>query len=176
MTRFAMLASSVALLSLMWGCGTPTPPDTRAADERAIREIEAEAAKAAAARDVERYVSFYADDAALFFPNAPLVTGRDGIRKATEALFATPGFSLSFQTTKVEVSRSGDLAYSYGTNRVTMNDSKGKPVIDKGKYVAVYRKQPDGAWKVLADIGNSDLPAPAPAVKSPKRAPKKGRR
>jgi len=165
MTRFAMLAGGVALLSFMWGCATPPPPDTRAADERAIREIEVEADKAAAAKDLDRYVSFYADDAALFFPNAPLVTGKDAIRKTTDALFATPGFSLSFKTTKVEVSRSGDLAYSYGTNTVTMNDPKGKPLTDKGKYVAVYRKEPDGKWKVVADIGNSDLPPPAPPPK-----------
>jgi uncharacterized protein (TIGR02246 family) len=165
MTRFAMLAGGVALLSFMWGCATPPPPDTRAADERAIREIEVEADKAAAAKDLDRYVSFYADDAALFFPNAPLVTGKDAIRKTTDALFATPGFSLSFKTTKVEVSRSGDLAYSYGTNTVTMNDPKGKPLTDKGKDVAVYRKEPDGKWKVVADIGNSDLPPPAPPPK-----------
>jgi uncharacterized protein (TIGR02246 family) len=160
-----MLAGGAALLSFMWGCATPPPPDTRAADERAIREIEVEADKAAAAKDVDRYVSFYADDAALFFPNAPLVTGKDAIRKTTEALFGTPGFSLSFKTTKVEVSRGGDLAYSYGTNTVTMNDPKGKPLTDQGKYVAVYRKEPDGKWKVVADIGNSDLPPPAPPPK-----------
>lgn len=165
MTRFAMLASSVALLSFMWGCAAPPPPDTRAEDERAIREIEAEAANAAAAKDLERYVSAYADDAALFFPNAPLVTGKDAIRKMTEALFRTPGFSLSFQTVKVEVSRAGDLAYTYGTNTVTLNDPKGKLVTDKGKYVAVYKKQPDGKWRCVADIGNSDLPGPAPAKK-----------
>ncbi len=165
MNRFAMLAGSVALLSFMWGCATPPPPDTRAADERAIREIEIEADKAAAAKDLDRYVSYYADDAALLPPGAPMVTGKEAIRKAMGALFAMPGFSLSFKTTKVEVSRSGDLAYSYGTNTVTMNDPKGKPLTDKGKYVAVYRKQPDGAWKVVADIANSDLPAPPPPPK-----------
>ena len=165
MTRFAMLAGSVALLSFMWGCATPPPPDTRAADERAIREIEVEADKAAAAKDLDRYVSFYADDAALFFPNTPLVTGKDAIRKTWGALFATPGFSISFQPTKVEVSRGSDLAYCYGTYAMTMNGPKGKPVTDKGKYVAVYKKQPDGKWKCVADIHNSDLPAPAPAKK-----------
>jgi uncharacterized protein (TIGR02246 family) len=134
-------------------------------DERAIREVEAEAAKAAAAKDLERYVSAYADDAVLLFPNAPLVTGKEAIRKMTEALFRTPGFSLSFQTAKVEVSRAGDLAYTYGTNMVTLNDPKGQLVSDKGKYVAVYRKQPDGQWKCVADIGNSDLPAPVPVKK-----------
>ena len=44
----------------------------------------------------------------------------------------------------------------------TANDAKGKQVNDTGKYVVVFRKQADGAWKVAADIFNSDLP-PAPA-------------
>ena len=165
MTRFAMLAGSVALLGFMWGCATPPPPDTRAADEQVIRETETQWAKAAAAKDVERFMSFYADDASLFAPGTPTATGKEAIRKGTETLFATPGFSLSFQTVKVEVSRGGDLAYCSGTYAMTMNDPKGKPVNDKGKYVAVYRKEPDGAWKAVADINNSDLPAPAPPPK-----------
>jgi ketosteroid isomerase-like protein len=33
---------------------------------------------------------------------------------------------------------------------------------DRGKSVTVFRKEPDGAWKVVADIGNSDLPTPVP--------------
>jgi uncharacterized protein (TIGR02246 family) len=165
MTRFAMLAGGVALLSFMWGCATPPPPDTRAADEQVIREIETEWAKVVAAKDVERFMSFYADDASVFEPGTPIVTGKDAIRKTADALFAIPGLSVSFQTVKVEVSRSGDLAYSYGTNAMTMNDPKGKPLTDKGKYVTVYRKQPDGAWKAVADIRNSDLPAPAPPPK-----------
>jgi uncharacterized protein (TIGR02246 family) len=165
MTRFAMLTGGLALLSFMWGCAAPPPPDTRAADERAVREIEAEALKAAAAKDVQGFTSLYADDAALFLPNAPLVTGKDSVRKTWGALFATPGFSHSFETVKVEVSRGGDLAYASGTYTMTMNDPKGKPVTDKGKYVAVYKKQPDGKWRCVADIGNSDLPAPAAAKK-----------
>jgi uncharacterized protein (TIGR02246 family) len=165
MTRFAMLAGSVALLGFMWGCATPPPPDTRAADERAIRELETEWSKAAAARDVERYASFYADDATAFDPGTPMVTGKDAIRKGLDAFFATPGLSMSFQTAKVEVARSGDLAYTYGTYTMTRNDPKGKPVNDQGKFVTVYRKQPDGKWKAVADIYNSDLPAPAPQPK-----------
>jgi uncharacterized protein (TIGR02246 family) len=165
MTRFAMLTGGAALLSFMWGCAAPTPPDARAADERAIREIEAEWSKAAAAKDLERWVSFYADDAAVYPPGIPMVTGKDTIRKTMAAFFATPGVSLSLQLTKVEVSRSGDLAYCSGTYTGTMNDPKGKPVTDRGKYVVVYEKQPDGNWKCVADIYNSDLPAPALAKK-----------
>ena len=138
MIRFSTLVVTIALLAFMWGCAPQPAPDTREADERAIREIEIEWSKALAARDVEGCMSFYADDASMFEPGKPMVTGKDAIRKTTEALFATPGFSLSFQTVKVEVSRTGDLAYSYGTNTVTMNNAKGQPVTEKGKYVAVY--------------------------------------
>jgi len=165
MTRFAMLTGGVALLSFMWGCAAPPPPDTREADERAVREIETEWSKAAATKDVERFASFYADDATAFGPGTPMVTGKDAIRKTLDVFFATPGVSLSLQLTKVEVSRGGDLAYCSGTYTGTMNDPKGKPVTDKGKYVVVYKKQPDGKWKCVADIWNTDLPAPAPAKK-----------
>jgi hypothetical protein len=36
------------------------------------------------------------------------------------------------------------------------------PLTDKGNYVTVYRKQPDGTWKLVVDIGNTALPAPPP--------------
>ena len=165
MIRFSMLVVTIALLAFMWGCAPQAAPDTREADERAIREIDIEWSKAEAAKDVERCMPFYADDASEFEPGKPMDTGKDAIRKSLAAFFAAPGASLTFQTAKVVVARGGDLAYTYGTNATTMNDAKGKPVNDKGKYVAVYRKQPDGKWKVVADIFNSDLPAPAPPKK-----------
>ena len=37
-------------------------------------------------------------------------------------------------------------------------EASGKTVSDKGKYLTVWKKQPDGSWKVLLDIYNSDLP------------------
>jgi ketosteroid isomerase-like protein len=75
-------------------------------------------------------------------------------------MMASPGFALSWQASKVEASRGGDLAYSVGTYELTMNDPKGKPVTDRGKYMTVWKKQPDGQWKVVTDMYNSDLPAP----------------
>jgi ketosteroid isomerase-like protein len=46
-----------------------------------------------------------------------------------------------------------------------MSDPSGKPINDRGKYLAVWKKQPDGTWKCVMDIWNSDLPASAPAEK-----------
>jgi len=66
---------------------------------------------------------------------------------------------------RVEVARSGDLAYIMGAYTLAMKDSQGNPVNDHGKFVEVWKKQADGKWKVEADIFNSDLPAPAPPEK-----------
>ena len=68
---------------------------------------------------------------------------------------------MSWQVSKVEVSRSGDLAYLMGVYVVSMKDAQGKPVTDRGKLVEVWKKQADGKWKTVTDIYNSDLPAVA---------------
>ena len=141
---FRMLVCCVALLGLTSGCAKQTIPDTRAEDESLIREVEIEQSKAMAAKDLDHMVSFYADDASLLDANTPIATGKDAIREIWKAVFAGPGFGVSSETLKVEVSRSGDLAYTRGTYTMTANDAKGNPVTDKGKYVGVYKKQPDG--------------------------------
>jgi ketosteroid isomerase-like protein len=102
----------------------------------------------------------YADDASCFFSNTPIITGKDAIREYWKAIFVLPGFRLGLKVVKVEASRSSDLAYTHGQYTLTSNDDMGNPIIDMGKYVVVYRKQPDGQWKVIIDIGNSDSPAP----------------
>jgi ketosteroid isomerase-like protein len=132
--------------------------DTRAADERTIRETDLAWAKAGAARDLERTLSFLAEDATEMAPNTPAAVGRAAHRKVWGDMFATPGFAMGWQPTKVEASRGGDLGYSVGTYQQTMHDRAGKPVADRGKYVTVWKKQADGTWKAVVDAFNSDLP------------------
>jgi uncharacterized protein (TIGR02246 family) len=134
-----------------------------AAAEEAVRAREADWNLAAQAKDVERFASFYAADASLLAPNMPIVTGATAIREALGQLFSTPGFSLSIETEKVVAAQSGDLAYTQGRYTTTANDAEGKAVTETGKYVVVFQKQLDGAWKVVADIFNSNLSA-VPAI------------
>lgn len=145
------------LALLLWGC-QQQQPDTRAADERGIREADSAWSAAAGARDLDRYLSYFAPDASSFRPNAPTATGLEAIRKAWMQPFAAPG-SISWKIAKVEVSRAGDLGYGFGTYESTSKDAKGEPVTHRGKYLSVWKKQPDGTWKAVADMYNSDLPA-----------------
>jgi ketosteroid isomerase-like protein len=134
----------------------PQPIDTRAADEAAIRNASLEWSQAAQAKDLTKCVSYYAEDAQVFPPGGPLVTGADAIRATWGGLLSAPGPGLSFSSTKAEASRGGDLAYESGVYEFTTLDKHGHPNIEKGKYVVVWKKQPDGSWKAIADIWNAD--------------------
>jgi uncharacterized protein (TIGR02246 family) len=121
-----------------------------------------------AAKDFEKFMSYYADDASELVPNTPVVNGKDAIRAAWKPFFDDPNSSLAFQASRVEVAKSGDLGYAQGAYTETTTDPKTKkPVTDKGKYVTVYKKQADGSRKVVADIWNTDMPLPAPGKKAP---------
>lgn len=149
----------LAMLILTSACSQQTPLDTRAADEAAIRELDAQWSKAAEANDVEATVSYYTDDAYLLPPNEPIAIGKKAIRESWAKLLG-PGVRTTWQVTKVEVARSGDLAYLVGVYQLSMKDAKGKPVEDRGKIMEVWKKQADGKWKAVADAYNSDIPLP----------------
>ncbi len=155
----------LALLLVASGCNQ-TPADTRAADESALKEADAQWAKTAATRDLDGTVAYYTDYASLLPPNAPLATCKQAIRAVWATLLAPENTLPPWQITKVEVARSGDLGYVIGTYDMTTKDPQGKITADHGKLLEVWKKQADGKWKTVADIFNSDLAAPpAPDVK-----------
>ena len=130
---------------------------SKAAD--AIRAADQQWEKAAAAKDLDKTVSFCLPDGSVLPPNAPIATGSAAIRKVFAGYFGLPKMSLTWTAVDAGAATSGDLGYSRGTYRLSFTDASGKPVVDTGKYVTVWHKQADGSWKVLADIFNSDLPA-----------------
>jgi uncharacterized protein (TIGR02246 family) len=154
-------------------------PDTRAADEKAIRDGETTWATDWSSKDVSKIMDHYADDATLMVANQPIMKGTDDIRAGVKQMLADPNLSLNFTATTVEVSKGGDLAYTQGTYTMTSTDPKTKrPITEKGKYVTVYKKQSDGSWKAIEDIANADAApvSPAPAKEPHKAKQKHARR
>jgi uncharacterized protein (TIGR02246 family) len=128
----------------------------RAADEAAIRAASAAWSQAATAKDLDKAVSFYADDALILPEKAPAVRGQENIRKNWAPLLALPGPGLSWQTSALQVARSGELAYETGTYNFVTTDKNGKSTDNKGKYLVIWKKPSDGTWKVAVDTDNSD--------------------
>jgi len=131
--------------------------------EQLLRDLDAKWAKAAGAKDVEQTIAFYSDDAVVFPPNATTAATKEAIRNAWKEMFASPGFVFTWQPTRVQVGKSGQMAWVSGTYELTMNDASGKSINDRGKYLEVWEKQTDGNWKCGADMWNSNLAASAPA-------------
>jgi ketosteroid isomerase-like protein len=142
------------------------PNDTQSV-EQLLRDLDAQWAKAAAAKDVEQTIAYYSDDAIVLPPNATTAATKEAIRNAWKDMLASPGFVITWKPTRVQLAKSGDMGWVSGTYELTMNDASGKPINDRGKYLEVWEKQTDGNWKCRADMWNSDLPVsePVPAAK-----------
>jgi ketosteroid isomerase-like protein len=162
LNRWAPVAA-LAVVLLGEGCSQTTtspvaqaPADTRAADEAAIRANSAAWSAATEAKDVDKAVSFYAPDAVTFDDGGPLTSDPAKIRAGFQGLVNAKDSTLAWKTTKVEVARSGDMAYEYGAYHFDTKGKNGKVSTQTGKYVLVWKKQPDGSWKVAIDTDNSD--------------------
>jgi ketosteroid isomerase-like protein/quercetin dioxygenase-like cupin family protein len=109
-------------------------------------------------KDMNKFVSYYAPDAAIHPPGMTSVTGSAPIMDAWMKMPSSPGFSLAWTPVRADVGAAGDVGYTFGTYEASMNG-----VAEKGKYIAVWKKQPDGTWKAKEDIYNADTAGPAPA-------------
>ena len=145
-----MLGSS-ALLGLVALAGCAGYSDTRSTDEAAIHALIEDWSAAAQAKDAARFTSIYADDAVVMLEGAPDLRGLTDIRAGIGGMMQDPNFALSFEADEVVVARSGDLAYETGTFSMTLSGPDLNPMSQAGNYVVVWRKQPDGAWKVIVD-------------------------
>jgi uncharacterized protein (TIGR02246 family) len=130
--------------------------------ERALRDLDAQWSKAAAAKDLERTIAYYSDDAIVLPPNAASAATKEAILNVWKDLLATPGLAITWQPTRVQLAESGEMAWVTGTYELAMNSPSGKPINDRGKYIEIWEKQADGNWKCGADMWNSDLAASAP--------------
>ena len=95
----------------------------------------------------------YLDADAVQLPaQADPVVGRESIYARMRT--SSNRYVLQWEPKKAEVSGSGDMGYTWGTYTVTSEDEKGLKSTSYGKYLNVWKKQNDGSWKVLIDIGN----------------------
>jgi len=132
--------------------------------EQTLRDLDTQWSKAAAAKDLEQTVAYYSDDAIVLPPNTASATTREAIRNAWKDMLTSPGFAITWKPIRVELGKSADLAWVSGTYEVTMNDPTGKPIHDRGKYLEVWKRQPDGNWRCGADMWNSDLTVSVPST------------
>jgi ketosteroid isomerase-like protein len=157
--RSGLLGLGLASALTVFGCATPqlAVVDTRAADEATIRKADEDWSKAAQTKQVAAWTAYYADDTVVMPPNDKPASTREAISKVVGDLLALPNLTIGWQPVKVEAARSGDVAYARGTYDLSFKGARGRLVRDHGKYLEVWKKQPDGGWKCIVDMWSSDM-------------------
>jgi len=117
-------------------------------DLQQLRETDKNWAAACESKDVIRMLSFYDEEA--FFVQNPPVRGKENLREFWKKYFSMPDYLLTWQVEDASISKSGDLAYTSGPWQQQWT-TDGKLIKSTGRYLAVWRKQTDGTWKVLVD-------------------------
>ena len=133
----------------------PATSDSRAG-EAALMATSRAWAQAAASGDVDRIVSYWADDAIVLAPDQPAIVGKAAIRAFVTQSGALPGFSITWEPEQARIAASGDVGYLVEHNRVTFADSTGTRHTQFGKAVTIWRKDASGAWKCIVDTWNNN--------------------
>lgn len=138
--------------------GEAAPP--QATDEAAVLlQLDRDFDAASAQNGAEAWVAYFGDHGAILQPSAPPLSGPDAIRAAMNPVFTRPGSSLRWQPTRAEILIPGALGYTLGRYQRRRNGDDGRPMLQHGTYFTLWRKQPEGSWKIAADTGQPDGPA-----------------
>jgi ketosteroid isomerase-like protein len=119
-------------------------------DQQAIRGATTMLESSFNAKDVDKILTLYVDNAVFMPPNRPLLRGREPLKGFYQGLIN--GGSKDLKITPGEVSGHGPLAYESGAYSM-MNGN----VHDRGKFLFIFRNM-SGNWKIEYTSWSSDLP------------------
>jgi ketosteroid isomerase-like protein len=96
------------------------------------------------------FALFLSEESRIFQNNfLPIVGKADIVKFMAENVKAT----ITWEPYFVEMSASADLGYTLGKSKSTVTSASGKEIVSYGHYVTIWKKQPDGSWKVVFDSG-----------------------
>jgi ketosteroid isomerase-like protein len=115
------------------------------------------------ARDVrehrlEAWVEWFDAHGSQVDPQFRPITGHDAIRRNMAELFGNPNVELLWEPDLARLSEGGDLGMTSGRYQLILHHPDGRQDVSSGRYFDIWRKQADGSWKVLYDLGDGDQP------------------
>ena len=128
--------------------------DVKAA-EAAIMQADREFNRAVAEGSRERFAALIAPNATFNGGAAAEARGRDAIVKSWEPFFAAGGPRLSWEPTLAHVLVGGDVGITIGSWTPRTPGANGQIDERRGQYLTTWRRQDDGRWLVIADLGST---------------------
>jgi len=136
-------------------------PDAESARAELLQTDREWAALVASGSSVDEIVAYWTDDARVLSPGEEPVVGKDALRHMVTSSFEIPGFSIMWEPEEVHVAASGDVGYTTGWNRMTFSNEHGEQVVQRNRYITVWRKEADGRWRCEYDMWNAPPPEQA---------------
>ncbi len=150
------LRDAAGVAGLCAAAAPASPEDLR----EQVRHTEIAFAKTMADRDHAAFVRFLAPDTVWL--GRTVLRGSEAVAVGWKRLYEGPQAPFSWEPERVEVNDSGTLAISTGPVR----DPAGNRV---GTYNSIWRREPDGSWRIIFDGGCPPCPCPpATPAASPK--------
>ncbi|MCH7887480.1 MAG: DUF4440 domain-containing protein [Candidatus Marinimicrobia bacterium] len=126
------------------------------AERKILLDTDYEFARTSVKKGPSAAFYLYLADNAMQLPEGSLpIYGRTAIYETMKG----DHYDLLWTPVKAEVARSGELGWTWGKYVVVIRNSDGTETKMYGKYLNIWRKQTDGKWKVIVDMGNAS-PSP----------------
>jgi len=119
-----------------------------------LYDLEARFAKDVAARGGAAFADWFAEDGVALGNGAAPKIGKIAIAKS--AAWLPTDYQLTWTPTDAMMGPSGDMGYTWGHYEGRGKDAHGTPVLTSGRYITMWRKEPDGKWKVVLDAGANE--------------------
>ena len=141
-----MIAISISVISCM------KEGDDNLMNQYKMEIMRTEKAFATLAKEEGLKVAFltYAAENAVLNRGNKLIKGKKAIREYYES-YKFPDARLEWEPEFIDISNSGDLAYTYGPYRFEATDEAGKIISDIGIFHTIWKRQSGGEWRYVWD-------------------------
>jgi ketosteroid isomerase-like protein len=128
--------------------------DISTVDAGTVDALKATLVRALEQADARLAASLYQPGARLLPPGAAVITGDDAVLDFWQRRIDAGSDGGVLETVRRD--EYGDVVVEEGR----YGRRSGERLLDSGKYLVVFRRQPDGSWRYATDMWNSDTPAP----------------
>jgi len=105
--------------------------------------------------NVDKVIEMFTDDGFLLLQNTEMIRGKQAI---SNYLKNETQWKVQIKVDNIEMDGAGDIVYQIAKFTITIPQENSEPLVLKNKGTYIWKKQPDGAWKMHVDSWNSSMP------------------
>lgn len=147
------LLGTIAVMILLSGCVTTETVDNDSF-RAVVDEIFVKYRAANLNKDVNAYLSLWVDNPIKVKLKQPPIIGKSAHGEMKSGSFSKWNI-LSYEIKVEEVQVDRTMGFARGTGKSTVVPvGGGDSVVSEAKFLTIFKRQPDGSWKIYCDVVN----------------------